>query len=162
MAYCDRDLIALLIGQASLDWRGVHGVAHWARVRAIGLRLAARTGADARVVELFAFLHDSCRDNDGHDPDHGSRAADLARQLNDRFLYLDSHRLSLLAIACRDHTRGYTSGDVTVLTCWDADRLDLGRIGIVPHPEHLCTDAARDPQMIGWAHARSRRNDWNG
>lgn len=28
------------------------------------------------------------------------------------------------------HSDGYTEGDITVQVCWDADRLDLGRVGI--------------------------------
>jgi uncharacterized protein len=47
------------------------------------------------------------------------------------------------------------TGDITVLTCWDADRLDLGRVGIRPAAHRLCTDAARDPAMIEWAYRRS-------
>jgi uncharacterized protein len=43
---------------------------------------------------------------------------------------------------------------VTVLTCWDADRLDLGRVGIRPAPRLLCTSAARDPATIAWAFER--------
>jgi uncharacterized protein len=42
-----------------------------------------------------------------------------------------------------------------VLTCWDADRLDLGRVGIRPLAERLCTDAARQPAMLQWAYRRS-------
>ncbi|MCX7203857.1 MAG: hypothetical protein NTV17_16805, partial [Burkholderiales bacterium] len=30
----------------------------------------------------------------------------------------------------------------------DADRLDLARAGITPHPKRLCTDPARAPQTI--------------
>ena len=56
-----RRLIPFLRARFRLDWQGIHGSPHWARVRENGLRLAARTGADERVVELFAFLHDSCR-----------------------------------------------------------------------------------------------------
>ena len=40
-------------------------------------------------------------------------------------------------------------------TCWDADRLDLGRVGIVPNPRYLCTPAAKSPAVIDWAHLRS-------
>ncbi len=36
---------------------------------------------------------------------------------------------------------------------WDADRLDLGRVGITPLPERLCTDAAR--ALLPWAQARA-------
>jgi uncharacterized protein len=43
----------------------------------------------------------------------------------------------------------------TIQTCWDADRLDLGRVGITPHPSRLCTEAARRPEMIRWADGRA-------
>ena len=68
-------LIDLLRGEFQLDWNGAHGVAHWARVRVNGLRLALHNGADMRVVEYFSFLHDACRRNEHRDPGHGQRAA---------------------------------------------------------------------------------------
>jgi uncharacterized protein len=55
--------------------------------------------------------------------------------------------------ACRLHTDGHTEGDPTLQACWDADRLDLGRVGITPKPHRLCTDAARG--LISWSHARA-------
>ena len=151
----DQKLIRILRRQFALDWSGIHGVAHWARVRENGLRLAPLTGARVDVVELFAFLHDSKRRNEWRDPEHGPRAARFAKKLLGPVLDLDAHDFELLAVACRDHSDGFTTGDVTVLTCWDADRLDLGRVGIKPHPAHLCTEAARDPAMIEWAYSRS-------
>jgi uncharacterized protein len=42
-----------------------------------------------------------------------------------------------------------------VQACWDADRLDLGRVGIAPAPERLCTAAARE--RIAWANERALR-----
>jgi uncharacterized protein len=45
--------------------------------------------------------------------------------------------------------------DITVQTCFDADRLDLGRVGKIPDPRLLCTDAAKDPKTIDWANQRS-------
>jgi uncharacterized protein len=42
------------------------------------------------------------------------------------------------------------------MTCWDSDRLDLGRVGIKPHPTRLCTDAAKDLEMIRLAYEASR------
>ena len=122
-------------------------------MRENGLRLAALTGAKPLVVELFALFHDSRRENDGHDPHHGARAAELARTLAAPML--DASDLELLAVACRDHSKGFTEGDVTVTTCWDSDRLDLGRVWTKPKPSRLCTAAARDPKMIEWAYARS-------
>jgi len=138
-----------------LDWHGIHGAAHWARVRHNGLALARSTGADTRVVELFAFLHDVRREHDGHDRLHGERAADLAREICGKLFSLDRHAMRLLEIACRDHSEGKTRADPTVQTCWDADRLDLGRVGIRPAPQYLCTHAAREPEMIAVAYGRS-------
>lgn len=151
------DLTRILRNRFALDWTGIHGTPHWSRVRENGLRLAESTGANTQVIELFAFLHDSMRLSDGHDPDHGDRAAQFAQELAGTAFDLDTPDLDCLLIACRGHSDGLTTGDITVLTCWDADRLDLGRVGICPHPDRLCTDAARDPVMLEWAYRRSLR-----
>ena len=148
-------LIPRLRSQFKIDWQGIHGVAHWARVRQNGLHLSKITGANTVVVELFAFLHDSCRLNDGHDPDHGARAAVFAQSLHGSVFTLSAQDLEVLVEACQGHTHSRTSDNVTVQTCWDADRLDLGRVGIKPLAERLCTVAARDPVLIEWAYQRS-------
>ena len=44
-------------------------------------------------------------------------------------------------------------GDITVQCCWDADRLDLGRV--MPDPRRLCTDAAKSDKMRKWADGRA-------
>jgi uncharacterized protein len=51
--------------------------------------------------------------------------------------------MSLLIDACTRHSDGHLEADVTVQTCWDADRLDLPRVGIRPLPQFLCTEAAK-------------------
>lgn len=153
-----RELIGTLRERFVLDWAGIHGAPHWARVRANGLRLASFTGARTRVVEAFAFVHDACRIDDGMDPEHGPRAAQFARKLVRRkTLPLLPDELALLVRACEGHSSGITQGDITVCTCWDADRLDLGRIGVRPDPKYLCTAAARQPAIIDWAYQRSLR-----
>ena len=48
-----------------------------------------------------------------------------------------------LVFACQTHTDGETSNDPTVGVCFDADRLDLGRVGIEPDPELMSTPAGR-------------------
>ncbi len=143
-----------------LDWDGIHGAAHWERVRRSGLRLAESTGANVEVIEYFALLHDSCRNDDGRDFDHGPRAAAWILELGGDIVSLEPNLLELLVTAVRDHTRGFTAGDATVLTCWDADRLDIGRVGIRPNPKYLCTEAAKDPEVIdwGWRHSRGDRD----
>jgi uncharacterized protein len=140
-----------------LDLRGIHGVAHWQRVRENGLRIAKHSGANKTIVELFAFLHDCCREDNGPDPEHGERAAAFAESLRGTLILLDDEDFVLLYEAIRDHQRGFTKGDKTVITCWDADRLDLGRIGNRPNPKYLGTRFAKTPSTIRWAYQRSRR-----
>ena len=150
-----QSLIEAVRARYSLDWDGIHGLAHWERVCENGLRLAGLTGARTDVVELFAYFHDTCRHNNSRDPGHGARGAGLARGLAGSVFDLDSEGLDLLVEACTGHTRGGTVAEITVATCWDADRLDLARVGKTPRPERLCTDAARDPKIIAWACGRS-------
>lgn len=151
-------LIPHLRRQFKLNWRGIHGVSHWTRVQQNGLLLSESTGANTAVVELFAFLHDSCRQNDGHAPNHGARTADFTQSLHGSVITLSAQELTVRLDACQGHTHGSCSDSVTVQTCWDADRLDLGRVGIKPLAERLCTGAAKNPETIEWAYQRSMRN----
>lgn len=41
------------------------------------------------------------------------------------------------------------------MTCWDADRADLGRVGITPSTDLLATEAARRPAFLTEAHRRA-------
>ena len=139
-----------------LPVRGDHGVVHWARVLENGLRIAEANGADREVVTLFALFHDSRRVNEDQDDGHGLRGGELARSLRGELVHLDDDRFDLLFEACRLHTDGLTVGDRTLLACWDADRLDLGRVGITPEPHRLGTKAAR--KLLAWAHLAGRRS----
>ncbi len=148
-------LVAALRATYALPWCGTHGAPHWLRVRENGLQLAKLTGADPVVVELFAVIHDIKRVNEGHDPGHGPRSAAWAQTAVRALLPLDAHALDKLAYACATHTHGLTEAEVTVQTCWDADRLDLYRVGIMPDPARLCTKAARSPEILRSAVDRS-------
>jgi uncharacterized protein len=106
-------------------------------------------------VELFAFLHDSCRMHDGRDRDHGSRAVEFAHQLRGHAFALDEAGFALLVHACATHSDGHMDGDPTVLACWDADRLDLWRVCVTPDPRRLATQAARSPQIFEDAKRRA-------
>jgi len=145
-------LINMLSEQYALSSSGIHGPSHWARVLANGRRLTEKTEANLDVVELFAVLHDSQRVNDERDPEHGPRAAEFALSLQGDWFHLSSDELNLLFDACSGHTNGHTEADITIQTCWDSDRLDLGRVGITPHPDRLCTKAAKSNEMLEWAH----------
>jgi uncharacterized protein len=150
-------LIDAILKDYPLPLDGAHGVAHWGRVLENGLYLAEHSGAEVAVVRLFALLHDSRRENEYEDPDHGPRAAEFARTLRGRCFELPDADFERLCHACAGHTRERTHHDVTIQTCWDADRLDLGRVGITPDPDWLSTDTARLPETIRWADARASR-----
>jgi uncharacterized protein len=121
----------------------VHGPDHWQRVETVGLELCQETGADETLVRLFAILHDSCRLDDGADLFHGPRAADMLEEVAGDLFFIDPDRLALLDYAIRHHTGGQISDDSTIGTCWDADRLDIGRVGIIPHERYMSTEPGR-------------------
>jgi uncharacterized protein len=129
----------------------IHGPEHWKRVETFGTTVAEYSGADLLVVRLFALYHDSQRINEGHDPGHGARGAELARIMRGEWFDLDDAQMNLLIEACNDHTDGRTHPDPTIGTCWDSDRLDLYRVGIIPDPSLLSTEHARRPEVIEWA-----------
>lgn len=148
-------VVRAVLADYALPWDGIHGVGHWARVLENGLRLAEVTGADVEVIQLFAVLHDSKRQNESSDLGHGVRGTEFASQLHGTIFDVTDAQFALLAQACADHTNGLTEADITIQTCWDADRLDLGRVGMQPEPTKLCTDAAKLPEFIKWADGRA-------
>jgi uncharacterized protein len=138
-----------------LPWDGDHGISHWARVLENGLYLAQETGAHIEVVRLFAILDDSQRLNEFSDPNHGRRSAETALELRGHLFDLPDREFRLLYDACAGHTHERTHSNVTIQACWDADRLDLGRVGITPHPRYLTTVIAKRQHTIMWADARA-------
>lgn len=127
-----------------------HGPSHWDKVERNVIKLAKLVPqSDVVVGRLFAILHDSCREinnrDEGDDPKHGMRAAEFAKKLwDDKELPISEAQLQLLVEACHDHNQGTISDNPTVGICWDADRLDLPRVGIVPDPKFLSTTAAKE------------------
>lgn len=120
-----------------------HGQEHWFQVEQNALHLAASTGVDRTVLRLFAILHDTSREDDSFDPDHGRRAAALLPDLNHRLFHLSEQQLLLLQTAVAGHADGLCSDDLTIGTCWDADRMDLIRFGITPAEELMSTPAGK-------------------
>jgi uncharacterized protein len=151
--YLPEPLANAILEQYLLNLDGTHGLKHWIRVWNNGELLSKSTGANIEVVKYFAFLHDICREDEDLDLFHGVRAAKLIKEiLQPNFLYLSEGDAKLLEFAVQRHTFGMTKADITVMTCWDSDRLDLGRVGIKPHPGRLCTDAAKETEMINQAY----------
>jgi uncharacterized protein len=120
----------------------LHGPDHWRRVSTVAGNIATSSGGSGAVGEAFGVLHDAMRVNDGHDPDHGRRASQLASELR-HLLGLSDREFGLLTRACDLHADGLTDPDPTIGACWDADRLDLARLGIRPDPRFLSTAVAR-------------------
>ena len=95
------------------------------------------------MIFLFALLHDSMRENDGRDPQHGPRAAAFAIELHaEGLLGTTPAQLETLRFACFEHTNGLVTTDPTVGACWDADRLDLPRVWIA-RTRRSCRPRAR-------------------
>jgi uncharacterized protein len=149
------ELFEFLVTSHRLGHRGFHGRDHWQRVLLNGRLLAAEIGANLRVVELFALLHDSRRENENDDPKHGHRAAAYERELCGIWFDATDAEMNLLTLACELHSDGHTEANIAVQTCWDADRLDLDRFGIRPSACYLCTEVAKRADVIAAAYWRS-------
>ena len=128
----------------------VHGPSHWKRVERNGLFIAEQNGAIMEVVTLFALFHDSRRENDYEDEGHGERGAAFAIALHGSMFELPDEHFALLHYACAWHTDGQLSDDPTIGACWDADRLDLGRVGIVPSADFMSTAIAKQLATAGF------------
>ena len=121
-----------------------HGLSHWERVEHSG-QLLATPDCDLTVIRLFAYLHDSCRKNDGYDERHGPRAAKMMNSLRNILLKdLTDHQFKLLQTACYLHTTTHRTGDSTIDACFDADRLDLSRVGVEPDPDKMATEKGKE------------------
>ncbi len=132
-----------------LGTRTKHGPDHWERVERYGVYLANASGVSVTVVRLFALFHDSCRQTDSVDHGHGERGAILAESLRNVYFTLTGPEMEQLLYACRHHTDGKTTTDLTIGCCWDADRLDLGRADITPKESLMSTPAGKELVRTG-------------
>ena len=155
MQYDFKEVARLAKSRFVLNPKGIHGIAHWQRVQENGLKLAKHNGANKDIVRLFSFLHDCCREDDNSDPEHGPRAAAFTETLRDRQIVADDHIFEKLIVAIRDHTEVINHSDIDIATCWDADRLDIGRVRIKPHRRYLNTNIAKKDWVMNWAYRRS-------
>lgn len=112
--------------------------------------MLSEPGIDMEVVALFALFHDAMRMNDHQDSKHGLHGY----KLWERFAqgshvgrHMSLRQRETLFEACVEHTSGYISTDPTIAVCWDADRMDLPRLGIWPDTQYLSTAVARSIVM---------------
>ena len=137
-----RELVLKVIREAKLANSPIHGVDHWQRVERNGIYLCQYNQADKLVVQLFALFHDCKRENDHRDLEHGPRAESYLREI-EKHVGVTPSQFEDLCIACRTHTVGTIPENITIATCWDADRMDIGRVGIVPHEDFLTNEEAK-------------------
>ena len=131
------------IKHSKLGDYSVHGVSHWDRV-ARNADVLITSDVDELVVKAFAYIHDVERVNDSDDLQHGPRAAMLVDEIRSSELsFLNDQEIEQLKEACRLHTLRHRTEDATVNACFDADRLDLGRVGITPNPDKMATIQGR-------------------
>lgn len=125
-----------------MDHNSIHGVKHWDEVYENGMMLSLQPGVDKLVVALFAYLHDCKREDDHQDPEHGDRAADFVVWLRNsgKLRFLRHEQYHKLWMACLQHHKGIVdTEDITVGACFDADRIELIRCGMVPKAELMST-----------------------
>ena len=147
----DKELLKTVCIQFPLELNGIHGVYHWHRVYNNALKLAKHYEIDSKVFMLFALFHDSKRENDNIDPLHGKRGGRYAKSIQNDISVLKAlskEELELLEYACSSHTKtDYEhafSDNLIANICWDADRLDIGRVGFIVNPDYLHTDYAKE------------------
>jgi uncharacterized protein len=126
--------------------RSLHGPEHWEQVERNVIKLAKNIpGCNVKVARLFAILHDCKRQDEEIDKGHGKRAAEFAQELYDNgMLDIDFEQFFTLKFAIKHHNEGTVSNNPTIGVCWDADRLDLPRVGITPVANRFSTKFVRE------------------
>ncbi len=137
----------LVIAQFRLTEPTDHGPSHWLTILRNGMELCRHHPADAEIVRLFALL----------------KIPNI------------QYPISLPHSPCRIHNGGMPQSEPTLAVCLDADRLDLGRVGINPDPLRLSTSTAKSiasdlsptPLLIHGGSAKQEREKaivlpWNG
>jgi uncharacterized protein len=120
----------------------IHGPTHWDMVGLTSAILLSANGHNPVIGHLFGMLHDCCRENDYADPGHGERAADFIVAIRG-IIPINDDEFEELYYAIRMHNTGATAHRASIAGClFDADRLDLGRVGAVIDPDFLSSSHA--------------------
>ena len=83
-----------------------------------------------------------------------------AESMNHNHYSLTGSQLDKLCHAIRHHSGGRVHPDETVQSCWDGDRLDLGRVGITPSPLYMSDHAAKHiKKAYAWSRSVSSYSD---
>ena len=153
-------MLGAILEQFRIDSLGILGATHWARLLNHGITRSTERSADLLAVKLWAFLHDSQRHDDYGDRLHSKRGAEYATSLNTVYFELSSPRLDLLFETIEHHSDGKDHTHKTIQTCWDADRLDLGRVHITQNPRFLSQEATKyidEAYLSSQEHTKEKR-----
>ena len=138
----NKELINQLQRDSKLFHSPIHGFRHWRTVEKNGLYLSQFNNGDPAVISHFAYFHDCMRVNEHRDDGHGKRGGEYALKVRD-LIDLNDEQLQTLYRACSGHTGGRNPSCDTISCCWEADRLDLRRVGIELDLRWLYSDAAK-------------------
>lgn len=145
----------------------LHGVAHWTRVTRFGLLLADALSLSKQekvVIALFGWTHDLARVDDDGGNLHAIEGAEYFKVIAKKiFPDLASDILDIVQLAIRHHSDGLNAEEAlyeyelntrttwsrdallnTLGCCWDADRLDLLRLNIMPNESKMSTPYWQD------------------
>lgn len=131
-----------------------HGVSHWERVAQVGMDIGRELKLDNVAlwsIKAFGWTHDLWRTHDGRCRKHGRDGFENLLSLDCKLIQqLPEQERELIRLAIRYHSDGFIAGEAFDLglfetvelneqrivdivgCCWDADRLDLARIGMIP------------------------------
>ena len=137
----NKDLVNLLQKESKLFHSPIHGFKHWKTVEKNGLYLSQFNDGDPKIISYFAYFHDCMRVNEKRDDGHGKRGGEYAIK-NKKLLNLTDEQLDTLYKACAGHTGGKNPSNDTITCCWEADRLDLRRVGSKPDLQWFYSDVA--------------------
>lgn len=164
------NVINHLLNNLKTDIESIHGINHWLRVLANTVIIHDNLTLDMDVAIAFAFLHDAFRANDFDDIEHGARVEIWFNTKNkfNKAVNLTNRQKEVLFFACKWHSHGktikyfeninhnFSQFEInTIISCWDADRLDLARVGVYPDEKYLSTEVAKikSIQMLCTKHA---------
>jgi len=144
-----QELLNIIKQDFKLNLYGYHGIYHWQRVFLNTQKLAKYYNVQSEVFELFSILHDSKRENEHLDINHGKRASEFVKKLiEEKYIKLNTRDEEQLIYACANHTKPDVTNpfynDIIVQICFDADKMDIGRVGIVPDEKYFLTQYAKE------------------
>lgn len=158
-----KNILKEILNEYQLDLlNGMNGLNHWSRIIENAFLLSEYNKANKKVLVAFAFFHKIKRNNEEQDTNEGYKGAQLLRYYENE-LGLNEEEFDQAYFACVNFNEFKTHDNLTIATCWDAERLDLMRTGLYPREDDLQSTYAKNAGTITWAVRRALNNhisDW--